>query len=66
MQTKIAQAVAIIRGSPELGDEGIYRALAEAGFDRQFAARLVEFLPAASCRVLLQHTGARFPETFQR
>jgi hypothetical protein len=63
-EIEIAQAVAIIRKSAEVGDEGVYRALVEAGFDRRIGARLVELLPAAYCRVLLD--GPRFSDSFQR
>jgi hypothetical protein len=66
METAIAKAVALFRNSPELDDEQAYRALVDAGIDRKLAARLVELVPMAYCRVLLEHTGARFPETFQR
>lgn len=66
MEIDIAQAVAIIRKSPNVSDDGIYRALVAAGFDQRLAARLVEFLPAAYCRVLLEQGGPRFSDTFQR
>ncbi len=66
MQVEIAKAVAIIRNSPELLDEDIFRRLTETGLAPRTAARIVEFLPAAYCRVLLEHAGVRFAETFQR
>jgi hypothetical protein len=66
MEIEISHAVAIIRKSPNVGDEGIYRALVEAGFEQRLAARLVEFLPAAYCRVLFEQAGPRFSDTFQR
>ena len=62
----ISKAVAIFRGSPDLQDEGAYRTLTAMGVERQLAARLVEFIPIAYCRVILAHTGARFSQTFQR
>ena len=65
MQTGIAKAVTIIRNSPALEDEEIHGALIEAGLDSQLAARIVEFLPTAYCRVLLAHCGVPFAKTFQ-
>jgi len=62
----ISKAVAIFRGSPDLQDEGAYRALTAMGVERQLAARLVEFTPIAYCRVILAHSGAWFSQTFQR
>lgn len=66
MEIEIAQAVAIIRKLPDLDDEGVYRALVEAGFEQTLAARLVEFLPAAYCHVLLEQAGPQFSDIFQR
>jgi len=66
MQANIERAVTIIRESSELDDEQLYHALTVAGFERRLAARLLEFLPAAYCRVLLEPSGVRFPDTFQR
>jgi hypothetical protein len=66
MQTGIAKAVTIIRNSPDLEDEEIHGALIEAGLESQLAARIVEFLPTAYCRVLLAHSGVHFAKTFQR
>ena len=66
MDVEIAKAVTVFRNSPELADEQIYQALVNEGFERRLAARLVEFLPSAYCRAIVEHTGARFPATFQR
>lgn len=66
METAIAKAVVLFRSSTEMDDEQVHRALVGAGIDRKLAARLVELVPMAYCRVLLAGTGARFPETFQR
>ncbi len=66
MRNEIATALAVLRSSPELNDEEIYRALVKTGIERRLAARLVEFLPTAYCRVILEPTSARFPHTFQR
>ena len=61
METAIAKAVILFRSSPNMDDEQIHRALVDAGIDRKLAARLVELVPMAYCRVLLADTGARFP-----
>ena len=66
MQSEIAKAVDLFRSSPELEDGDIQRMLVERGVDRILAWRLVEFIPMAYCRVVLEPTGARFPKTFQR
>ena|ERR1039458_10452574 len=57
MDIEIAKAVTVFRNSPELADEQIYQALVNEGFERRLAARLVEFLPSAYCRAILEHTG---------
>lgn len=36
------------------------------GIERVYAARLVEFIPAIYCRLLLRPSGVRFSETFVR
>ena len=66
MQAEITKVVDLFRNSPEMDDEEIFRSLLSAGLERRLAARLVEFVPIAYCRVLLEHTGARFSETFKR
>ncbi len=66
MQSEIDMALTVLRSSPELTDEEIYQVLVSKGIARRLAARLVEFLPTAYCRVILEPTGARFPGTFQR
>jgi hypothetical protein len=66
MEIEISTALNVFRSSPELTDEDICRVLVAKGIERRLAARLVEFLPTAYCRVILEPTGARFPETFQR
>jgi hypothetical protein len=62
----IAKAVALMRESPELGDTNIYSTLVADGMDRFLAARLVEFLPMAYCRLILANEGVRFSENFRR
>jgi RHS repeat-associated protein len=66
MQAEVGTAVEILRRSPDLTDEEVYRALLRKGIERRLAARLVEFIPAAYCRVVLEPAGARFAGTFQR
>jgi hypothetical protein len=66
VQNAIITAVSVFRSSPERTDEEVYQILVSKGIERRLAARLVEFLPAAYCRVIVEPTGARFPDTFQR
>ena len=60
MNEAIASALAIFRNSPELDDESVFRALVDRGIERSLAARIVEFLPIAYCRVLLLNSGVQF------
>jgi hypothetical protein len=62
----IAAALTILRESPELDDESVFRALVDQGVERSLAARIVEFLPVAYCRVLLAKSGVRFSNSFVR
>jgi hypothetical protein len=62
----ISIAVAIFRELPNSSDEEVFRKLVGAGVERQYAARLVEFLPMAYGRLLLGKTGVHFSEMFQR
>jgi hypothetical protein len=62
----IILAVNTFRNYPALTDEAIYHKLVKHGLSRVVAARLVEFLPSAYCRVILESTGARFAESFRR
>jgi len=62
----ISKAVAILRSSPSLNDEGTFRALISRGISRNIAARVVEFLPMAYCRLVLEASGARFTDSFVR
>src|SRR5690348_15269100 len=62
----IAKAVSLFRCSPHAQDIEVYDALVEIGVDRQIAARVVELLPMAYCRVILASKGVRFAETFRR
>ena len=62
MNEAIASALAILRNSPELDDESVFRALVDRGIERSLAARIVEFLPIAYCRVLLLNSGVQFSD----
>jgi hypothetical protein len=62
----ISTAVAIFRELPNSSDEEVFRKLVGTGVERQYAARLVEFLPMAYCRLLLGKAGIHFSEMFQR
>ena len=62
----ISQAVTVLRGSQSLDDDRAYHALVETGIAPHLAARLIEFLPIAYCRLILANSGAQFPDTFRR
>jgi hypothetical protein len=66
MNEAIASALTIFRESPELDDESAFRALVDGGMERPIAARMVEFLPIAYCRVLLLNSGVQFSNSFVR
>jgi hypothetical protein len=66
MNPVIAEAVAIFRESPNSSDEEILRKLVATGCDRFVAARLIEFVPMAYCRLVLSESGVRFSGFFQR
>ena len=66
MNPVIGEAVAIFREFPNSSDEEILRKLVATGCDRLMAARLIEFVPMAYCRVLLADSGVRFSGCFQR
>jgi hypothetical protein len=62
----ISRAVTVFRKSPASSDDEIYRRIVAAGVKPEHAARLVEFLPMAYCRLILAGTGTRFSDKFQR
>jgi hypothetical protein len=66
MNEAIVSALKIFRESPELDDESVFRALVDRGVERSIAARIVEFLPIAYCRVLLLNSGVQFSNSFVR
>jgi|SRR5215469_16961354 len=66
MNPFIVEAVAIFREFPNASDEEILSKLVALGCERLIAARLVEFVPMAYCRLLLADSGVRFSDRFQR
>jgi len=66
MNPVIADAVAMFREFPTSSDEEILRKVVATGCDRATAARLIEFVPMAYCRLLLADSGVRFSSCFQR
>ena len=66
MNDSISKAVAEMRNSPSCEDVEICRKLVADGLDASLAARLVEFVPMAYCRLMLESSGARFSDSFQR
>jgi hypothetical protein len=66
MKAVISKAVAIFREFPNASDEEVVRKLVAVGVEPVPAARLVEFLPMAYCRVILAEAGVRFCDRFQR
>lgn len=66
MDDDICKALLIFRTSAKLGDEELFRTLVNQGMKKKLAARLVEFLPIAYCRLILRSTGARFSNAFRR
>src|SRR5215469_7757489 len=66
MNPFIVEAVAIFREFPNASDEEILSKLVALGCERLIAARLVEFVPMAYCRLLLADSGVRFSERFRR
>jgi hypothetical protein len=66
MNESISKAVTVIRKLPFEDDDQVYRAVIASGVETQLAARLVEFLPIAYCRLILASSGARFSNTFRR
>jgi hypothetical protein len=62
----IARTVVALRSSPHSSDAEVHSMLVADGMDSAIAARLVEFLPMAYSRLLLDSLGARFSGAFQR
>jgi hypothetical protein len=65
-ESEIALAAATFRDHPDWNDPQIYQTLVTHGIARSVAARLVEFLPEAYCRMILEGSGARFSNSFRR
>jgi hypothetical protein len=66
MNEDISRAVGLFRSSPNLEDQAIFGTLVKQGMEKELAARLVEFVPLAYCRLILRNSGAHFSETFRR
>jgi hypothetical protein len=67
LKPDLAVAVSILRRAPADADDlALLRELAATGIDTRTAARMLEFIPMAFCRVFLEHTGAGFADTFRR
>jgi hypothetical protein len=62
----VCKAVSILRNSKNLEDDRVYSALIDEGIAPHLAARLIEFLPIAYCRLILSNSGARFADSFRR
>jgi hypothetical protein len=62
----ISRAVNIFRESPASSDHEIYLKIVAGGVEPKYAARLVEFLPMAYCRLIFASTGTRFSDMFRR
>jgi hypothetical protein len=65
MKNLISRAIVLLRTSPSLEDEALYRALVADGMEREFAARLVEFLPLAYGRLVLANSGILFSDALE-
>src|SRR5437867_5844053 len=66
LKRQIEQALALFRESSGRRDDELFEMLVLRGVKRTLAARLVEFLPMAYCRVLLESSGARFSSIYRR
>jgi len=66
MKHLISRAVVLLRNSRTLTDDAIYRDLVADGVEHQLAARLVELLPLAYGRLVLNNSGAQFSDDFDR
>jgi hypothetical protein len=64
MNAVVLKTVAIFPESPGSSDDEIYRKVVAAGIEPKAAARFVEFLPMAYCRIVFADTGTRFSEMF--
>lgn len=62
----IPKAVAILRKSQHLNNEQVHKELVKEGIRSDIAAHLVEFVPMVYARLILQRSGARFPNSFKR
>jgi len=65
-QDSIRKALLIFRASQDLQDEPLIEKLIAGGFEPTLATRLVEFLPIAYFRIMVEGSGAQFSEDFER
>ena len=65
-ESQISHAVTLLRQSQEKDDHTLFVDLVRTGVSRQLAARLVEFLPMAYCRVMLEDAGIQFSNSYRR
>jgi hypothetical protein len=66
MELQIEKAAALFRCSRCLRDDEIFEMFLLSGMERRLAARLVELLPMAYCRIVLGCRGVRFADTYRR
>lgn len=65
MEPYVEQAIVLLRDL-SLEDGDVRTDLINAGVEEALASRLVEFVPMAFGRALLEASGAQFPQTYQR
>jgi hypothetical protein len=66
MNESIAKAVSILRMSTDFDDDAVLNRIVSSGMERRLAARLVDFLPMAYARLLLERSGAVLPDFYFR
>jgi hypothetical protein len=66
MNELIVKAVSIFRVSTDLDDDALLKRLVSDGVEHRLAARLVEFLPMAYARLMLEKSVARLPDSYLR
>ncbi len=60
------KAIDLMTERPDMTDDEIVMALRDSGAEPRAAARVVEFLPMACCRVLMRPHGVRFSKAYRR
>jgi hypothetical protein len=66
MNDLIAKTVELLRRSASSTDDEVRGILVTDGVETTTAARLIEFLPMAYCRLLLEPSGVRLSSNFRR